>query len=151
MKIIFLQDVRGIGHKYDVKEVSDGYARNYLFPKNLAEPMTAAAIKKIEKFKESQEREDHELEKRLHEIAATLAGTTLQFEMEADEHGSVFGSINKDAILKALRDHKFISTERVEIDLEQPIKKVGEYTVPVDLRKGISVKLKISVKKKESK
>jgi large subunit ribosomal protein L9 len=148
MKIIFLQDVRGVAKKYDVKEVSDGYARNFLLPQNLAEPATAAAMKKIEKFKESQEREDHELEKRLHEIAKTLSDTALQFEMEADEHGSIFGSINKEAILKALRDHKFIANERVEIDLEQPIKKVGEYVVPIDLRKGISVKLKISVKKK---
>ena len=151
MKIIFLQDVRGVAKKYDVKEVSDGYARNYLLPNKLAEQATAAAMKKIEKFKESQEREDHELEKRLREIATTLADTTLQFEMEADEHGSIFGSINKDAILKALRDHKFIAQERIEIDLENPIKKVGDYVVPVEMRKGISVKLKISVKKKTDK
>lgn len=149
MKIILLQDVRSIGKKYDVKEVSDGYARNFLLANKLAEPATAAALERIEKMKASAEHEDKELIKRLHEIAKQINETGLQFEIEADKQGSVFGSVNKEAIAKALREHGIVRNERVEITLDHPIKKIGEYTVPVDLKKGITAKLKIVVKTKE--
>jgi len=148
MKIILLQDVRNIGKKHDVKDVSDGYARNFLFANNLAEPATTAALAKLENMKEVSEKEDQELTKRLHEIAAQMHELGLQFELEADGHGSVFGSVNKEAILKALRDHGVVRNERVDIMLEHPIKKTGEYVVPVDLKKGITANLKIIVKEK---
>jgi len=152
MKVIFLQDVKGLGRKYDVKNVSDGYARNFLFPKNLAEPATPAAEAKIAKMRAEHEKDETALAKRLHEIARTLSDTALQFELDADESGSIFGSVNKEAISKALREHGFVTNERVEITLDHPIKKVGEYVVPIDLKKGVEAKVKIIViAKKESK
>jgi len=151
MKIILLQDIKGIGKKLDVKEVSDGYARNFLFPKSLAEPATAAAQKKVAVAKAHHEKEDVEMMKRLHEIAGKLKDFALQFDIEADEHGSIFGSVNKEAIAKALREHGIVTNERVEISLEHPIKKVGEYVVTVDLKKDVSAKLKIIIKAKEMK
>ncbi len=149
MKIILLQDVRNIGKKYDVKDVSDGYARNFLFVNKLAEPATAGALAKLDKMKTSAEHEDQELIKRLHEIAGQINELGLQFEIEADEHGSVFGSVNKEAIGKALREHAIVRNERVDVVLDHPIKKIGEYTVPVDLKKGITATLKIVVKAKK--
>jgi len=148
MKVILLQDVRTIGKKHEVKEVSDGYARNFLFVNRLAEPATSGALAKLEKMKSASEAEDQELAKRLQGIARELNEIGLQFELEADEHGSVFGSVNKDAILKALREHGFVRNEHVVVTLEHPIKKVGDYVVPVDLKKGITANLKVVVKKK---
>jgi large subunit ribosomal protein L9 len=149
MKVILLQDVRTIGKKFDVKDVADGYARNFLCAGKLAEPATASAIAKLEKMKAESEKDDQELMKRLHEIAAQMNEVALQFELETDEHGTVFGSVNKEAISKALREHNIIRNERVELTVEHPIKKVGEYVIPVDLKKGITANLKVIVKKKE--
>ena len=149
MKVILLQDVRNIGKKYDVKDVSDGYARNFLLANKLAEPATGGALAKIEKMRANAEQEDQELLKRLHEIGKQMNEVALQFEIEADKQGSVFGSVNKEAIAKALREHGIVRNERVDIVLEHPIKKVGEYKVPVDLKKGITATLKIIVKAKE--
>ena len=149
MKVILLQDVRNIGRKYEIKEVSDGYARNFLFANKFAEPATASALARLEKMKQESEKEGEETTKRLHEIAQQISDLGLQFELPADEHGSVFGSVNKEAILKALREHAIIRNERVDIVLEHPIKKTGEYVVPVDLKKGITANLKVVVKAKE--
>ena len=75
--------------------------------------------------------------------------TKIQFELKADKTGAAFGSVNKESILKALREHKLIGTERVDIDLKYPIKELGEYAVPIDLKKGVTAKLGVVVIKKE--
>ncbi len=147
MKIILLEDVRNVGKKFEVKEVSDGYARNFLFVNKLAESATPGALKKLEAQKAEHEKEDHALHARLEEIARKLNGTKLEFELAGDDTGALFGSVNKESILKALREHGFITKERVDIDLKYPIKTIGEHTIPVDLKKGIAATLTIVVKK----
>ncbi len=146
MKVILLQDVRKIGQKHEVKEVSDGYARNFLFVNKLAEPATPAALKKRDALLAEHEKEDHELRARLTEISRKLADTKLEFELRTDKSGRLFGSVNKESILKALRDHGFITKERVDIDLKYPLKEPGEYKVPVDLKKGVVATLTVMVK-----
>lgn len=148
MKVILLAEVRKVGKKYEVKDVSDGYARNLLFPNKLAEPATPGALKKLEAMRAEHEREDSELRARLAEIARKLADTKIEFTLAADSSGALYGSVNKDSILKALREHGFVTKERVEIELKYPIKEAGEYTVPVDLKKGVSADLRIIVRKK---
>lgn len=146
MKVILLQDVRSIGKKHDIKEVSDGYARNFLFPNKLAEPATASAEKKLGALRAQQEKDSEELMKRLQEIKKSVGDLSLQFELEADAKGSVFGSVNKDSILKALRDHGLVTSERVHVMIDHPIKKLGAHTVSLDLGKGITAELKIIIK-----
>lgn len=149
MKVILLEDIRNIGKKFEVKEVSDGYARNFLFVNKLAEPATPGALKKLEEQKARREKEDREFHARLEEIARKLVGTKLEFELAADKSGALFGSVNKESILKALREHGFVTKERVDIDLKYPIKEEGEYKVPINLKKGVAAELTILVKKKE--
>jgi large subunit ribosomal protein L9 len=149
MKIIFLQDVRGIGKKFDVKEVSDGYARNFLFPNKLAEQASSASLKKIEEMKAAHEHSETELMKQLEDAKRQIEAVTLEFPLKADKSGAPFASVNKETILSALRDHKFITTERPSIDLKYPIKEFGPHAVEVDLKKGVVAKLKISVVKGE--
>ncbi len=147
MKIIFLQDVRCIGHKYDVKEVSDGYARNFLFPNKLAEPATSSGLKKIEEMKANHDKEESAVRKQLEEVKRQIEAVTLEFPLKTDKSGAPFASVNKETILSALRDHRFITTERVGIELKYPIKEFGAYTVEIDLKKGVVANLKISVVK----
>jgi large subunit ribosomal protein L9 len=146
MKVILLEDVRNIGKKFEVKEVSNGYARNFLFVNKLAEAATAGALKKLEAMKTERNKEDVELRKRLEEIARKVEGMKLEFELKADKTGALFGSVNKDSILTALREHKIITKERVDIDLKYPIKEAGEHKVEIDLKKGITATLRIIVK-----
>jgi len=143
MKVILLQDTKDIGKKWDVKDVKDGYARNFLFPKKLAKPATPQALKEIEKHKKNAEKEEAELVRHLSALARTIDDRHLDFEMKISENGAVFGSVTKEMILKALRENGLITKERVEIHLEHPLKILGEHKVPVDLKHGIKAELKI--------
>jgi large subunit ribosomal protein L9 len=149
MKVIFLNDVRNVGKKYEIKEVSDGYARNFLFSNKLAEPATPAAVKNIESMKAAHDKEDKEQHAHLEALARKINETKIQFEVKTDKSGAVFGSINKETILKALREHKLIDAERVDIDLKYPIKELGEHAVTIDLKKDVIAKLGIVVVKAE--
>jgi large subunit ribosomal protein L9 len=151
MKVILLQDIRNIGKRGDTKDVPDGYARNFLFPNKLAEAATPAAVKKLEDRKAAAEHEDANLRKRLETLARHFEGVGLEFKLAVGKDGSVFGSVNKEAILKALREHGFVTTERVEIHLDRPIKEPGEHIVELDFKKGITAKLKVVVVAKKSK
>jgi large subunit ribosomal protein L9 len=149
MKIILLEDVRNVGKKFEIKEVKDGYARNFLFPNKLAELATSTAVKKLEIQKMEYEKNELEIQKHLQSIASEIEKLTLIFPLKADKSGSAFGSVNKETISKALRDRQIITKERLEIDLDRPIKEFGEYTVQIELKKGITAKLKILVSKEE--
>jgi large subunit ribosomal protein L9 len=151
MKIILQEDVRNIGKKFDVKDVSDGYARNFLFPNKLAEPATPGALKKLDALKAEHDKNEADLLGRLHEIAKKINGTTIEFFVKTDKSGAVFGSVNKESILKSLREHELVTKERVDIDLKYPLKEVGEYSVPIDLKKGVTATLKVLVSTEEEK
>ncbi len=145
MKVILLENVGRVGRKLEVKDVSDGYARNFLFPNRLAEPATPTALAKLDAVKAAHDKNDAELRKRLEEMARKMNNLTLEFELKADKTGAIFGSVNKESILKALREHDIVTTERLDIDLKYPLKTPGEHLVPVDLKKGVAAKLKIRI------
>lgn len=145
MKIILLEDVRGLGKKFEIKEVSDGYARNFLLPNKLVESATPGALKKLDALKAEHDKNETELLERLREVAKKINETKIEFTMKVDKSGAIFGSINKESILKALREQRLVTTERVEIDLKYPLKELGEYTVPLDLKKGVVAVLKVVI------
>ncbi len=149
MKVIFLQDVRNVGRRNDVKEVSEGYARNFLLPNKLVEPATPAALKKLETMKATHDAEETALLKKLDDEKRAIEAVALEFPLKADKSGAPFSSVNKDTILTALREHKLVTTERVAIDLKYPLKEFGEHAVTIDLKKGITAKLRIKVVKAE--
>ncbi len=146
MKIILLKDIRNIGGKNEIKEVADGYARNFLFINNLAKPATPTAVKELEKLKSELNKNEAELKKHLEELARKINATSIEFPLKADENGSIFGSVNKDAILKSLREHKIIGKERLDIELDHPIKEIGTHKVKVDLKKGIRATLGVIIR-----
>ena len=149
MKIILIEDVRGFGKKFDVKEVNDGYARNFLFPNKLAEHATPSALKKIAGMKEEHDKNEKDLIAHLSELARKISATKIEFFLKTDKSGAVFGSVNKESILKALREHELVLSERVDLDLKYPLKELGEYAVPVDLKKGVTAVLKVVIAPEE--
>lgn len=149
MKVIFLQDVRSVGRRHETKDVSDGYARNFLFPNNLAEPATPSSLKKLEEMKAAHDAADAALMKKIDEEKRAIEALALEFPLKADKSGAPFSSVNKDTILKSLRDRRLITNERVGVELKYPIKTFGDHVVIVDLKKGVTAQLKIRVVKEE--
>ncbi|MEK9168316.1 MAG: 50S ribosomal protein L9 [Patescibacteria group bacterium] len=139
MKIIILQDVKDLGKKFDVKNVSNGYARNFLIPKGLAKIATDMAVKKLEAQKAAQEKEEQEAEIELEKIARNLENQEFEFTVKTGEKGEVFGSVGKDDIKTR------IGIKDIKVNLERPIKTLGEHQVEIDLGKGIKAKIKLKV------
>lgn len=143
MDVILLQDVKGLGKKYEVKKVKDGHARNFLIPHGLAKPATPDALKKIDSIKKTLAHEDEETRRHVTKIAELIGERSLTFSLNVSEDGTVYGSVTKDMILKAMRDSGLITKERVSVKLDRPLKQIGEYHVEVDLKKGIRSTIKV--------
>jgi len=139
MKVVLLRDVKNVGKKNDVKNVSDGYGKNFLLARGLAKLATVSSLKEVEVKHEYEETD----EKHLKDLTKKIAEKTLEFYVKTDKHGSVFGSVNKEEIMSGLRSAKLITNDRVEIKIPKPIKELGDHEVEFSLRKGISGKLKI--------
>lgn len=143
MKVILLEDVKDLGRKFDAKDVSDGYARNFLIPRGLAKAATPRALTELGNLKTAFEKEDEELKKHLTALAQKFSERSLTFFLKTNEEGKVFGSVTKDMILKGLREHNLVTKERVEVHMTHPLKELGEHEVEVGLKKGIAAKLKV--------
>lgn len=146
MKVIFLEDVRGVGRRNEIKEVSAGYVRNFLLPNRLAVVATPQEIRNREKQKQEQEKQEKETVEHLKNIAEKIRHSTIVLEVKADNHGKIFGSVSKDTILEGMRSAGLITKERVEIKLNHPLKEVGEYQVDIDLKKGVETSLKLTLR-----
>ncbi|MFA6324792.1 MAG: 50S ribosomal protein L9 [Candidatus Paceibacterota bacterium] len=144
MKVIFLKDVQRVGKKNDIKEVNDGYAINFLFPNKLAEMATPQAVSALEKRQKEiiVEREIQEdlLMKNLEQIK----GKVITIKGNANEKGSLFSAINKKQIKEELEKEHKIEIGEDFIVLEKPIKEVGEFEIPIEIKnKKSSFQLRI--------
>ena len=142
MRVILLKDVKSIGRKDDIKNVSDGYARNFLIPKGLAIPATPSAIKQVEAGKAKQSAETNTLRTRLEKIQTGFNERPLAFVLKVGEKDKAFGSITNEDIRQKLLDENIDATPK----LERPIKTTGTHQVPIDLGNGVSGEVKIEVK-----
>ena len=148
MKVVLTQDVKGQGKKNDIIDVSDGYARNFLFPRKLAIVADAKAINDV-KNKKSSEEHKIELEKAsAREIAAKLGEIKVVICAEAGKDGRFYGAITSKDISDALKAQAKLDIDKRKISLDAPIKAFGTYIVDVKLYSGISGKLNVQVKEK---
>ena len=148
MKVVLIQDVKGQGKKNDIIDVSDGYARNFLFPRKLAIVADAKAINDV-KNKKSSEEHKIELEKaNAREIASKLGETKVVICAEAGKDGRFYGAITSKDISDALKAQAKLDIDKRKIVLDAPIKAFGTYIVDVKLYSGISGKLNVQVKEK---
>lgn len=144
MKVILLQDINHLGKKNDVKDVSDGYARNFLFPRNLAKPATADALKNLTVQKSHEEQEKSAEQKKHEALVEKLKSLTLQFKVKMGEKGRAFGSVTALKIQQAL-EKQGVKVEKDWIELKESIKTTGEYKIKVKSPQGLEGEVKVVV------
>ena len=142
---ILLQDVDTLGERGAVVDVSAGYLRNYLLPRKLAEPATAASIRAAERRRQDAERALREAEDRARESAALLGRTVLTIQQQAGDDGRLFGSVTTQDIAEAIRDARGIKVDRRKIHLEDPIRHTGTYMVVVEVTDEVTATVKTMV------
>ena len=144
MKVILTEEIRGLGTRGDVVTVKDGYARNFLLPKNLAREATAGNLKQIEHERRkwallaSQEKDAAQ------KAADKVKGAKVQIEKRVGEHGHLFGSVTANEIADALHA-KGIEVDKRRIELAHPIKTIGTHDVEVKLHKDVAAHIQVEV------
>ncbi len=150
MKVIFLQDVKGTAKKGELKEVSDGYARNFLFPKGLAKEANAVNLND-----HKQQEKGREIKAQREEEEARLLGESLKDKRvvifaKAGEGGRLFGAITSKDISEALEKQFAKEIDKKKILLAEPIKAVGAFEVPIKLHQRVTVEIGVDVRAKDA-
>ncbi|MGB8771361.1 MAG: 50S ribosomal protein L9 [Candidatus Korobacteraceae bacterium] len=146
MEVILKEDVVKLGSRGEVVKVAEGYGRNYLIPKKLAIEATAANRAVIEQMKASALRRAAREKGDAQALAQQVEGVTLTFTRKSGEHDQLFGSVTSADIAREL-EQKGQSIDRRKIQLDEPLKHVGEFNVPVKLHKDVIVQLKVVINK----
>jgi len=145
MKVIFLQDVKGQGKKGEIKEVSEGYARNFLLPKGVVQLATEGAKKTLnQQVASAQKKKDNE-KKDAQELAARLSELTVVIKAKAGEGGRLFGAITSKQIAEALEEGQKIVIDKRKIELDDPIRTLGVTKVVVKLYPDVKGTLSVQV------
>lgn len=145
MKVILKQDVKGLGKKEDMVDVSDGYARNFLFPRGLAEEANAGNINMVKSKKEAEKkRSDRELAA-ARELASRLNDTVVVIRTKSGEKGKLFGSITNKDISDILKKDFKLDIDRKKIELPGPFKSLGTYEAEVRLYPEVSARLTVKI------
>ncbi len=145
MKVIFIKDVKGSGKAGDVKEVADGYARNFLIGKGLAVEATAKNISDLEGKKSSEAHKAELMKKEALKNAADIKGKRVALKAKAGQGGKLFGSVTAGNIADAVSEQLGIKTDKKKITLETEIKAFGTYTAEIKFMAGISEKIFVDV------
>ncbi len=148
MKVILLADVKALGKKGDVVEVSDGYARNMLLPKKLGVEATDKNKNDLKLQKAHEEKVAAQKLAEAEAMAGDLDKLKITVTMKAGENGKVFGSVSSKEIAQAAKDQHNVELDKKKIQLEEPIKSFGEFTVPIKLHTKVTGKLHVIVKEK---
>ena len=144
MKIILLQDVKGQGKKGEVVDVNEGYARNFLIKKGLAEVATATKLNDINQKKSAADFHKAEEVKATRQLAKDINGKLFRIAIKAGQGGKVFGSVTAADVAEAVQRDGF-AVDKKKVVLSQPIKTVGVFDVDLKFMEGISAKIKVSV------
>ena len=148
MKVILLQDVRGQGKKGEMINVSDGYARNFLFPRKLAQEATADNVNTMRMNDKAKKEKEQRAREEAAALSAKLREMTLKVSAKGGGAGRLFGSVTSQEIADALKTQEGVDLDRRKIVIEESIKTVGLYTVKVKLGFGIDAPLKVEVSEK---
>lgn len=144
MKVILKQDVKGTGKKGDILDVSDGYAKNFLLKKGLAEQASSVAVNSLKLQKEAEERRRAEEAAAIRALAKTMDKSKVILSIKCGENGKVFGSVTSREIAAKLAELGY-DVDKKKIVLKDPIKTVGDYTIEIRLMEGVSAKVFVSV------
>jgi large subunit ribosomal protein L9 len=147
MEVILIKDVEKLGKAGSLAKVKDGFARNYLFPRKLAMPVTEAGLKNLEEAKQKRLRQEEKARKDAELLKEKLAATSLTIAALAQDDESLFGGIMAQEICAALKDEG-LEIDKSCIQLEEPIKALGIYEVPIKLLPEVLAKVKVWIVKK---
>ena len=145
MEVILKEDILKLGNRGDVVKVADGYGRNYLLPGKLAMEATAANKAVIAQMKESAIRKSAKEKASSEELAKRITATELEFERKVGDGEHLFGSVTSGDIAHALESHGF-TVDRRKIALEEPLRTLGEFHVPVKLHREVTAHVKVTIK-----
>ena len=144
MKIILLKDVEKVGKQFEVKEVKEGYARNFLIPKNLAKNATKQSLKWLESQKGTEEKKAEEELKKIQELASQVDGTEVIISVKLGDKGQLFAKINSQKISEKLKELGF-GIPKNQIELVQPIEELGEFPIKIKLEHNLEAEITIIV------
>jgi large subunit ribosomal protein L9 len=145
MKVILTADVKGVGKKQEIVNVSDGYARNFLFPRKLAMDATPGAAKELEKKQAAERARETERRMTAEKKAASLRGKVINVLAKCGAQGRLYGSVTGAEIAQALNEQHNVEVDKRKIELAEPIRTVGETEIVVKLYPEISAKMTVRV------
>ncbi|MGA3097622.1 MAG: 50S ribosomal protein L9 [Bryobacteraceae bacterium] len=148
MEVILRQDVEKLGSRGQVVKVASGYARNFLLPNKIAVPATDANRKIVEQERQAHLRKEAKQKGEAEDLAKLVNGVSLTIVQKAGENDQLFGSVTSKDIVDALAAQNF-EIDRRKIHLEEPIKQLGEYKIPVRLHKDVTAEIAVHVVKEE--
>lgn len=145
MKVLLKADVKALGKKNEIVEASEGYARNFLFPRNLAVEATAGVLRGLQEVKANEKkREDKELTA-AKELAEKLSAVKVEISRKTGEGGKLFGSVAGKDIAEKLKEISMLDIDRRKVELDDPIKSLGTYKVCVRLHQGVVAEIEVTV------
>ncbi|QHQ60092.1 50S ribosomal protein L9 [Anaerocolumna sedimenticola] len=145
MQVILLQDVKALGKKGELVNVSDGYARNFILPKKLGLEANAKNLNDLKLQKAAEDKRQKELLEEAQALGKNLETKTLEVKIKAGEGGRTFGSISSKEIAAALKAQCGIDIDKKKLHLPEPVKTIGTHTVPVKLHPQVTAELKVKV------
>ena len=145
MKVILRQDVEKIGLRGEVVEVARGFARNFLLPRQLAEPATPSRVAELEKVNAHRALHEAQSFEQAQEISQRLGQTELRFDVKAGDTGVLFGSVTATDVADTLWEKHKIRVDRKKIELADPIKRIGRYEIPIELFADVVVPVRTLV------
>jgi len=146
MEVILKEDVAKLGARGEVVKVAEGYGRNFLLPRKLAIEATSGNKKVIEQMKAAAVRRSAKEKAQAEELAKQFDGLAVSFQRRSGEHDQLFGSVTSSDIAEALEKKSF-QIDRRKVQLHEPLRSLGEFTVPVKLHKDVTAHLKVVIEK----
>lgn len=145
MKVILQQEVKKLGKKGDILEVSEGYARNFLLPQKLAIPATSTNVNTVSQQKASEARKAQRMTEEAQVLAAQMSKIEVKLAVKTGEGGKLFGSINTKDIADAIMAQNQLEIDKRKIEMKEAIKALGTYDVTIKLHPEVSAKIKVHV------
>ena len=146
MRVVFLDDVDGVARAGEIKNVADGYARNFLLPRKLAAAASTTTMQQADKRAKSLAKEQEKIDEAAQLVASKLTASPIVIEAKVGEQGRLFGSVTASDIADAVNAHAGSKLEHRQVALATPIKEVGTYEVSVNLTRNVKAQLTVQVK-----
>jgi len=145
LKVILRKNIKGVGESGAIVDVSDGYARNYLLPRNFAQEATAGNLSQVAQAKAAQAKRDEKLLAESQELAGRVSAAPLTVMAKAGERGKIFGAVTNAQIADALKAALGVDIDRHKIELDEPIKTTGDHPALVKLPLGVTARITVRV------